>query len=133
MTPFPYFVHPEDPVDTIERIMVEHDVRHVPVEQDGRVVGLVTKNDLGRLVNPALPRIDRKHIRARSILRGDPYVVEMGTPLARVAAEMAARKIGSAIVVRDGKLAGVLTVVDVCRVLADLLETLHGPGGDEVA
>jgi CBS domain-containing protein len=133
MTPFPYFVHPNDPVEQVERIMREHNVRHVPVEQDGRVVGLITDRDLGRLVNPALPRVDKLHIRTRAILLPDPYVVEMGASLADVVGEMAERKIGSAIVVKGGKLVGVLTAVDVCRELSSLLRGLFSSGGGEAA
>ena len=133
MTPFPYFVQLDDSVEAVERIIAEHDVRHVPVEHEGRVVGLVSERDLHRLVNPALPRVDKARIRVRAIVQGDAYLVEMTAPLSRVAADMAARKIGSAIVVRNGRLAGILSVVDVCRVLAELLDSLFETTDDGAA
>ena len=46
---------------------------------------------------------------------------------------MAGRHIGSALVVKGEKLAGIFTMTDACRVLADLLRArFHGPD-DEVA
>jgi CBS domain-containing protein len=134
MTPFPYSVDVMDPVVKLEELMSSHGIRHVPVQHDGRVVGIVSERELHRLVNPSLPRVDRTHIRARDILVPDPYLVEIDTPLQSVVREMSDRRIGSAIVVRKGKLAGILSVTDVCSALADLLDELHpSPGDDEVA
>lgn len=131
MTPFPYSVELDDRIEEVEELMRDHAVRHVPVLDAGRVVGIISERDLHRLVNPALPRIDKERIRARAVVREDPYVVDVGTPLARVVSEMAERRIGSAIVLRHEKLAGVLSVTDVCRLLAELLESLYPePGGD---
>ena len=63
----------------------------------------------------------------------DTYLVEIDAPLARVASEMADRHIGSAIVVRRGKLAGILSVTDVCRVLAELLDEIYPTGDGDAA
>jgi acetoin utilization protein AcuB len=134
MTPFPYFVDLMDPVSKLEELMQAHSIRHVPVQSAGRVVGIVSERELHHLVNPSLPRVDKARIRARDVLVPDPYVAEIDTPLQTVVQEMADRHIGSAIVVRHGKLAGILSVTDVCRVLAKLLGELHPPPcDDEVA
>jgi acetoin utilization protein AcuB len=134
MTPFPYFVDLMDPVSTLEELMRAHAIRHVPVQSEGRVVGIVSERELHHLVNPSLPRVDKARIRARDVLIPNPYVAEIDTPLQTVVREMADRHIGSAIVVKHGKLAGILSVTDVCRTLAKLLEELHpSPGDDEVA
>jgi acetoin utilization protein AcuB len=133
MTPFPYFVDVMDPVAKLEELMSAHTIRHVPVQRDGRVVGIVSERELHRLVNPSLPKVDKSRIRARDVMVADPFVAELDTPLQSVTREMADRHIGSAIVVRKGKLAGILSVTDVCRVLAELLDELHPPPGDDEA
>ena len=130
MTPFPYYVQADAAVSEGERLMGEHGIRHVPVQDGGRVVGIISHRDLHHLVNPALPRRDRERIRARDILVPDPYVVEMNAPLDEVVAEMSRRQIGSAIVVRHQRLAGILAVTDVCRVLAEILRQRFPSGGD---
>ena len=65
----------------------------------------------------------------------DPYVVDLETPLDEVLLEMAARHVGSVLVTRHGKLAGVFTVTDACRVFGeDLRERFPPlPDGDIVA
>jgi tRNA nucleotidyltransferase (CCA-adding enzyme) len=45
----PLFVHPQDSVDEVRRVMIEHDVGQVPVVEDGRFVGIVTRTDLIKL------------------------------------------------------------------------------------
>lgn len=131
MTAFPHFVSSSDSVEVVEQLMNEHGIRHVPVQDDGKVVGIVSERDLRRLVNQALPKVNKQRIRVRAILLADPYVVEVDAPLARVVSEMAERHIGSAIVVKQGDLTGILSVTDVCRVLGELLDRMFPPGASE--
>ena len=79
-----------------------------PVLRNGRVVGIVSA-------------------RAPHVVVLDPYLVEMLTPLDEVVATMAQRRIGSAVVVKRDKLAGILSVTDVCRVLAEVLRERFDP------
>ena len=41
MSPFPYFVNTDDEIAEVERLMAEHDIHHIPVQQEGEVVGIV--------------------------------------------------------------------------------------------
>ena len=132
MTPFPYHVQLDAPVSDVERLMAEHRIRHVPVQDGGRVVGIVSERDLHHLVNPALPARDRSRIRARDVIVADPYVVDIHAPLDQVVEEMARRQLGSAIVLRGGRLAGILSATDVCRVLAEILRQRF-PDEDDAA
>ncbi len=121
MTPFPYAVGPDASVLEVEQLMDTHRIRHIPVQDDGGVLGIVSERDLHHLVHAALPKTDKSRLRVRHLLLPDPYVVEMTAPLDQVAAEMAARHHGSAIVLRHGRLAGVFTALDACRLLAEFL------------
>ena len=49
------------------------------------------------------------------------------------APSMSSERVGSAIVMRGDKLAGILTTTDVCRLLAELLRELGTEGDDDVA
>lgn len=134
MTPFPHFVRADDSLTEVQRLMAEHDVRHIPVQEEGRVVGIISERDLRTLARPALRPAGAEKLCARDVLTGEPYVVDFGTPLAEVVSAMAERRIGSAIVLRRGKLAGILSVVDVCRVLASVLDLYFpSPRQDEPA
>ena len=134
MTPFPYFVRPDDSVSRVIQLIERHAIRHVPVKQDEHVVGIVFKRDLRWLAGPELPTDDPETVAVRDVLIPDPYIVELNTPLGTVVRTMAERKIATVVVVRSGKLAGIVTVTDICRAMADLLETRFGqPGPTDAA
>ena len=133
MTPFPHFVDSDDQVAELERLMAEHQIRHVPVQQDGRVVGIVSKRDLHHLLSRFVPETDRGRIRARDIMLEEPYIVAFDTPLNEVAREMAKRHIGSAIVLHHEKLAGIISATDISRILAEILESEFTSPGDDAA
>jgi acetoin utilization protein AcuB len=134
MTPFPYFVDTDNEVGEVERLMGEHHIHHIPVQQNGRVVGIVSERDLYHLGDRFLPITDRARIRARDIMVDDPYIVAFDTPLNEVALEMAKRHTGSTIVLHHGKLAGILSATDICRILAEIFESEFSPDtGDDAA
>jgi acetoin utilization protein AcuB len=122
MTSFPYFVEADDSVAKIEGLMDGHNIRHVPVQDKGRVVGIVSERDLHHVVRRAASLVEKEKLRARDIMVADPYVVPFRAPLNEVVFEMAKRHIGSVIVLRRGKLAGILSSIDVCRILGEYLE-----------
>jgi acetoin utilization protein AcuB len=134
MTPFPYFVDADDGVTEVERLMDEHEIRHIPVQHEGQVVGIVSQRDLYHAADRLLPNTDKARIRARDIMVDEPYVVAFDTPLSEVALEMAKRRIGSTIVLHHEKLAGILSATDICRILGEILEYEFSPqSGDDVA
>jgi CBS domain-containing protein len=133
MTPFPHFVNSDDEVSEIKRLMATHDIRHIPVQQDGRVVGLVSESDLYHVLDRLVPGGDKDRIRARELMLEEPYTVAFDTPLNEVALEMAERHIGSAIVLHHEKLAGILSATDICRILAEILECEYSDRGDDTA
>ncbi len=134
MTSFPYSVDVAEAIPGIEAMMDEHGIRHLPVQQNGRVVGVVSERDLHHRIGRNAPSDQKARLSARDVMVGDPYLVSFNTPLNEVVAQMALRHIGSAIVLRRGKLAGILSAVDVCRILAEYLTALFpGAGGDQAA
>jgi len=133
MTPFPHAVHAEDDVATARAMMEQHGIHHLPVLRDGRLAGIISARDIA-LTGDVLDR-DRLGIGMPvwAICTREPYVVEIDTRLDAVAEEMANRHIGSALVVKHGKLAGIVTTTDLCRALAEVLREQLPGGGDDVA
>lgn len=113
MTPFPHFVRPEDSIETVESRMRKFDIHHVPVQSGVEVIGVISDRDLDNQEGAE---------RVADIELDEPYIVGIATPLAEVAREMCEQRHGSAVVVRKGKLAGILSVTDACRLLAEVLE-----------
>jgi acetoin utilization protein AcuB len=134
MTPFPYSVDLGESVDVADRMMREHDVRHLPVSDEGKLVGEISQRDIGVGLKPGIRLGEMSQVRVADLCVSDAYVVELNAQLDEVLREMAGRKIGSALVVKGDKLVGIFTMSDACRVLADLLSArFSGPGDDEVA
>lgn len=136
MTSFPYFIEAQDTAAKIERMMDEHTIRHLPVQENGKVVGIVSERDLHHYVKRDAPEAEKNRIQARHIMVADPYIVPFRAPLNEVVFAMANRRIGSVIVQRRGKLAGILSAIDVCRILGEYLESIFPTGrrdGDTAA
>jgi acetoin utilization protein AcuB len=134
MTPFPYSVALDATADQALAFMREHKIRHLPVTEDGELAGLVSDRDLKLVLGPDFAYPEGSELRLREIMVRDAYVVDLETGLAEVLAHMAENHLGSALVTRKGKLAGVFTVTDACRVFAEFLrEQVRRSGGDEAA
>ncbi len=123
MTPFPWFIHIEDRLTRAVQVMAEHEIRHLPVTQQGRLVGVVSERDIQLVESRTDPR-ERDALQVRDACVLDAYVVDVGEPLDRVLLEMARRHIGSTLVVKNRKLAGILTVTDACRAFGEFLRAI---------
>ncbi len=134
MTPFPWCVAMDDTLVKAKSMMEEHAIRHLPVTEGEQLVGVITDRDL-RLIETSTPdRAARGELLVRDACEEDAYTVQLTEPLDRVALEMAKRRVGLALVVKDTKLVGIFTVTDACRCLGDFLRTmLRGDGDDDVA
>jgi len=131
MTPFPYAIELDQRVSEARVLMEEHAVRHLPVTSEGKLVGVVTDRDIGLAVGPP-PVPPEQDLLVRALSIPDPYTVAFHTPLDGVLLEMARRHIGSTLVTRKGKLVGIFTSTDACRLFAHHLRG-EGPQGDEAA
>ena len=130
MTPFPYSVDMEDTVDAASEMMAQHGIRHLPVTDRGKPVGVVSDRDVRRAQSEQPPEGGG---RVRDIADLDAYIVELTVPLDSVVNEMARRHIATGLVVRDGRLVGIFTSTDVFTYLGKLLATLYPRGSDDVA
>ena len=121
MTPFPWYVHIEDQLSHALEVMGQHEIRHLPVTDEGELVGVVSERDIALVTGAVSERGQRDALRVRDACTLGAYVVECSEPLDRVLIEMADRRIGSVLVVRDGSLAGILTATDACRRFGEFL------------
>lgn len=122
MTPFPYAVDVEAPVAEAETLMRQNDIHHLPVTREGQIAGIVSARDIADR--------DSHAWLVRDVYQSDPYIVDLGTPLEDVLSTMVTRRIGSAIVTRHDRLAGIFTHVDVCRSFVALLRNVFPPPPD---
>jgi CBS domain-containing protein len=134
MTPFPFYVEPGDSVRRAREVMVQHEVRHLPVLEHHQLVGILTDRDIKRALDPDLGLPSRDELFVRDVYVPQPYVVDSGAPLDGVLEHMAARHLGSALVTKHGRLVGIFTAVDACRTYCEHLRRLSpARSGNEVA
>jgi CBS domain-containing protein len=133
MTPFPHSVDVKAPISDAQAFMQEHKIHHLPVTENGVLIGVVTERDITLLLGPAFDYPDPGNLTVTDAMVTETYVVDLETPLTSVARTMAERHLGSALVTRHGKLAGIFTMTDACRVLAEHLSIDSEPGPDEAA
>ncbi|MFQ5643606.1 MAG: CBS domain-containing protein [Thiogranum sp.] len=134
MTPFPYSVDLEASFDEASELMGRHNVRHLPVTSDHNVVGVITDRDMTSAMNLRSSSGDSGGLTVKDLYMSDPYIVSVDEPLDNVLLTMAERHIGSVIVTRAGKLAGMFTAVDACRSYGEYLRgQFPSPEGTAVA
>lgn len=132
MTPFPYSVDIEAPVEEARQFMREHKIRHLPVTEQGALKGLVSDRDIKLMLGPDFAYPDKTTLKVRDVMVEDSYTVDLAAPLDEVLRHMAEHRLGSTIVTRKGKLAGMFTSTDACRAFADFLAE-EPPTGDQAA
>jgi CBS domain-containing protein len=131
MTPFPYSVDAEAPIEAAVEFMRRHNIRHLPVTTKGALTSLVSDRDIKLVLGPDFAYPSDRELKVRDAMVKDCYVVDLATPLAAVLRHMAIHRIGSALVTRRGKLAGVFTTNDACRAFADYLEDVATTDADD--
>lgn len=119
MTANPVAIASDRTLAEAHRLMREKQIRHLPVVDDGRLVGLVSQRDLYLL--ETLQGVDPDEERVEEAMTAEPFTVAPDTPLEEVATAMAEHKYGSAVVLDRGAVVGLFTTVDALRALASLL------------
>ncbi|HUJ26625.1 MAG TPA: CBS domain-containing protein [Myxococcales bacterium] len=119
MTPDPRCIDATASIREAHKIMAAQSMHHLPVVDQGRLVGLVSERDLLRL--EAAFDVDQKKDPVRVAMTSPAYWVLPETPLSVVAGQMKDRNIGSAVVVSDGRVVGIFTTTDALQALAGSL------------
>lgn len=121
MTKNVHAIDMESSLPTARRMMEEHDIRHLPVIDGSRIVGLLSERDLGKL--EVFPMLSMSSISVPDAMAEQPYTVAPDTPMVEVLEVMRDKRFGSAIVAEDGKVVGIFTATDAIVHLLDALRS----------
>ena len=124
MTLFPHSVGIDDSIETARRAMSAQQIRHLAVTEERRLVGVISAREIELATGARV---------VRDAHRAGAYVVELTEPLDRVLLAMAKSHLGSALVVKRGKLVGIFTTSDACRIFGECLRNLFPNNDDEAA
>jgi acetoin utilization protein AcuB len=133
MTPFPHSVDVKDTLAGAAALMEEHRLRHLPVKDGDALAGVLSQRDVDVALAAAAGLPAAEELRVRAACQLHAYVVDVHERLDGVLAEMAERHLGSVLVTKDGRLAGIFTTTDACRVFSTLLRSLFPDGGGSAA
>lgn len=113
----------EETIAEATRRMRLHEVRHLPVVEGGKVVGIITQRDIHLI--QSLCAAEPHETLVEEAMVHDVYTIEAEDDLRRVAAHMAEHRLGSAVVAHNGKLLGIFTATDALRALAAVLTEME--------
>ncbi len=99
--------------------MYDYGIRHLPVIDQGHVVGIVSERDIAMVTG--IPGVDKNHVKIVEAMVPHPYIVAPSTPLMEVCSTLLERNIGTAVVMEDGHLRGIFSVVDALAQLVAML------------
>jgi CBS domain-containing protein len=123
----PVTLKPEDTLDLANDVIALGRIRHIPVVDDGRLVGILTERDL---IGAAASQIFGLKQKSKSALLKSVLIKEVmkkrvvtaapDTPIKEVARLMAEKKIGCVPVVSAGMVVGLVTTTDILRYVEGL-------------
>ncbi|WP_022799153.1 acetoin utilization AcuB family protein [Thermus islandicus] len=126
-------VGPETPLEAAYRLLLERGIRHLPVVEGGRVVGVVTDRDL-RLamshLHPGGPRPGTTPV--AEVMARPPLTAHPFDPVEEAARLMRERKIGCLPVLEEERLVGIITGIDLLDALLKLTGVTEPSGRLEV-
>ncbi|HEX5689985.1 MAG TPA: CBS domain-containing protein [Roseiflexaceae bacterium] len=120
----PILAHPTMSLNDAQHLMDEYAVRRLPVVQNERLVGIITRGDL-RAAQPSSATLLSVHewrdLLARetvgNCMTRDPIAIASDTPVLYAARLMLLHKISGLPVVDNGRVVGVITESDLFRLM----------------
>jgi acetoin utilization protein AcuB len=121
-------IHPDDFLIDVRKRMQEENIRHVPVVDDGKLVGIVSLNTIrdaapSKATDLSIHEIHYllSKMRIRDVMKKNVITCAPEDHVEDVARIMQNKRIGAVPVVEKGKLLGVLTNDDMFRILMKIL------------
>lgn len=125
MTQDPVSVESDTPVQNVMDVMMERDIRHVPIVDSGALIGMISDRDLRQIswtsVVAGAPA--RLNIPVSSLMSGDPISVGQEADAYELIDIMLDQKVGAVPVVDEveNRLLGIVSYMDVLKHARDVL------------
>ncbi len=120
MTSYPYVIEMDALAATARTMMQQLKVRHMPVREGDKVMGVMTEQVL-QMAEACGKDLTGSGIKVRDLCSKNVLLVPPEEPLDSVLRKMAEQHIEVALILRQGRLAGIFTTTDACRRYAESL------------
>jgi len=129
-TPSPITAPPSAGIEELRKKMNEGGFRHLPIIDQGKVVGLVSQRDLNLL--EGLGQLSQQ-VSAADFMRKEVLIVDSGSPIEEVAFRMSEMKVGSAIVCDESEeFVGIFTSTDALNALIEIIRGQYEEAEEEL-
>ncbi len=126
LTPDPITVRPDTTLRKAQELLQAHQIRHLPVVQGKRVVGIITDRDIRQLFPSSLAPPDEvarfrtlaARVKVGEVMTRPVLSVEPETRTQRAARLMVEHRIGCLPVLRGSTLVGIITTIDLLQAMA---------------
>lgn len=119
MTIMPHTIGADQSLAKAQKMMREHQIRHLPVLDGGQLVGVLSERDI-RLVE-SLQNVNLEEVGVSEAYTPEPYVTSSDAGLDEVCQMMVQHKYGCALVMDDHKLTGIFTWIDALSAIDQIL------------
>ena len=123
----PVTLKSDDTLDLASDIISLGRIRHIPVVDDGRLVGLLSERDLMGAAATKVFGLKQKSkslllksVLIKDVMKKRVVTVKPETPIKETARLMAEKKIGCVPVVSDGTLVGLVTTTDILKYVEEI-------------
>jgi acetoin utilization protein AcuB len=123
MTRSPHCIGKDQKLAVAHALMRKAGLRHLPVLEAGKLVGMVSQRDLYFV--ETIRGVDPGENTVEDAMTEEAYQVPPSARLHDVVGTMAKKKLGSAVVVEAGRVVGVFTTTDALKILAELVARRH--------
>lgn len=118
----PVTLKPDDTLDLANDVISLGRIRHIPVVEDGKLVGILSERDLMGAAASHIFGLKQKSKSAllksvliKDVMKKRLITVKPETPIKEAAHLLAEKKIGCVPVISDGNLVGLVTTTDILR------------------
>ena len=120
---------PDNSMEEAVHLEMRRKIRHIPILDNGKLVGILTDRDLKRAMPSLLTGTDRdvhervlKTTHVSQIMTRSPTTVGPDSPLRDAVRVLVEKKFGALPVVEGGRLVGIITETDLLRAYLAILD-----------
>ncbi|MFN3476121.1 MAG: CBS domain-containing protein [Candidatus Methylomirabilales bacterium] len=118
MSPRLITIHPKASLAEARALLDQHRIRHLPVVDEGKLVGILTDRDL----RSAASASSLEQVTVGDAMTKNVFTVAPETPIQEAAKLMVTHRIGGLPVMKEGVLQGIITETDLLQAFVEIVE-----------